>query len=180
MQLVSALVEMPGRGVDANDPALQRIRLHVRNLAAIHDLLTLQAKRDSDLSEVSARAVLNKLIPMLEQTSGGRTFRAEVDDFPLPVREASSLALLVSECVSNALKHSVGSVEITLRTKGETAILQICDDGAGFPPDFDPTTAANTGLELIENAARWDLRGDVAFDNREIGGARVTVRFPVR
>ena len=64
-------------------------------------------------------------------------------------------------------------------TEYELGVLQRSDDGNGFPADFDPRTAANTGLQLIESTARWDLRGDVRYDNHARGGGRVTVTFPI-
>ena len=51
--------------------------------------------------------------------------------------------------------------------------------GEGFPPGFSPMLAAHTGLELIENISRKDLRGTVDYENRMMGGARVVVSFPV-
>jgi hypothetical protein len=41
-------------------------------------------------------------------------------------------------------------------------------------------TAANTGLELVESLGRWDLGGNVRYENRPEGGACVIVVFPIR
>lgn len=81
--------------------------------------------------------------------------------------------------MSNAIKHSKGSVYITLAVVEERANLTIRDDGEGFPPTFDPRTDANTGLELIDSVARWDLRGDVRFENAPDGGGCVVCTFPI-
>ena len=62
----------------------------------------------------------------------------------------------------------------------DTVCLEICDEGPGFPPGFDSRTAANTGLELIDSTARWDLRGELSYENRDRGGGRVIVTFPVK
>ena len=181
LQVIAALVEMQSAEAapSATELPLKRINQHIQALAVIHDLLTHQAKGDSDLSTIGAKPVLEKLFSLLRVTIGNRNIQAEVDDIPLTPQQASSLALLVSECISNALKHSKGDIEVTLRREEKAAHLAVCDDGAGFPPDFDPIRAANTGLQLIENAARWDLRGEVFYDNHPGGGGRVTVTFPV-
>ena len=63
--------------------------------------------------------------------------------------------LLVSELISNALKHASGEVRISLRCRGDALHLEVSDDGIGFPPDFDASEAANTGLELVETFARF-------------------------
>ena len=178
LQVIAALVEMQADEL-GNVSAVQRIKQHVRSLATIHDLLTQQAKADANTSVVNANEVLQRLIPMLQATTGDRHIKADVDDVMLPVQKATSLALLVSECVSNAIKHAKGEVEITLDVEGNAVRLEVCDDGSGFPPDFDSRRSAHTGLELIDSTAHWDLRGEVHYENREQGGGRVVVTFPL-
>ena len=181
LQVVSALVEMQmgDIGVTGCDDHLKRINQHIRTLASIHDLLTQQAKDDAGADYLGMRTVLGRLISMLQATSGGRRIKAEVADIRLPIDKASSLSLLVSECVSNAVKHATGEVEITLHVDGDMAHLEVCDDGKGFAPDFDPREAAHTGLALIDSTARHDLRGEVRYDNHSGGGGRVAVIFPI-
>lgn len=117
---------------------------------------------------------------MLPGVLGKRQIRAQVDEVRLPNRQASSLIILVNEIISNAVKHGGDAIELTLRREpGDMLRLVIMDNGPGFPPDFNPDTAANTGLELIESMARWDLRGDVRYENRPEGGAKVMVIFPL-
>ena len=53
------------------------------------------------------------------------------------------------------------------------------DDGEGFPADFDPRKAANTGLELVDSLTRIDLRGQAQFGNRPQSGGQVIVTFPL-
>jgi two-component system sensor histidine kinase TctE len=95
------------------------------------------------------------------------------------VRDGASLALLVSETISNAVKHGQGDIEVRLIVSGKTALLEICDDGPGFPPGFDWRRSASTGLGLIDSTGRHDLRGTISFENRAEGGARVAITFPL-
>ncbi len=88
-------------------------------------------------------------------------------------------ALLVSELVSNAVKHGHGDIGLTLSDKGDTAQLEVCDDGPGFPADFNWEVAANTGMSLIDITGRYELGGTISYENRDEGGARVVVRFPI-
>ena len=181
LQVVSALVDIQiGEiGGTVSDDHLKRINQHIRALANIHDLLTQQVKEDAAVDYLGMRAVLGRLIPMLQETSGGRRIKAEIADVLLPADKASSLSLLVSECVSNAIKHAKGEVEVTLHVDGKLAYLEVCDDGKGFAPDFDPREAAHTGFVLIDSTARHDLRGEVRYDNHPGGGGRVAVIFPI-
>ena len=180
LQVVAALVEMQAHEATTatENDHLRRINQHICALAAIHDLLTHAAKTDADPETLSTQEVLGRLIPMLQQTSGNRPISMQIDDIALSIAHATSLSLLVSECVSNAVKHAEGEIEVTLRHFKGQVCLEVCDCGAGFPPDFDSQRNANTGIELIESAARWDLRGEVRYLNREQGGGCVTVTFP--
>jgi len=94
------------------------------------------------------------------------------------MRMGMSLAVLVNELVTNAIKHGGRRVEMKLYVKGDVVMLEVCDDGTGFPPDFDPATSANLGLNLIERMSRWDLQGETRYLNRSEGGC-VHVTFPL-
>ena len=181
LQVIVALVAIQSAELDvAGAEVLRRINHHIRSLALIHDLLTQQAKTNGNMDKLGMDAMMGKLLPLMISVSGNRAITAECADIPLPPEKAGSLAMLINECVSNAVKHSKsGTIEIILRHNGEKAVLTICDQGDGFPDGFDPQKAANTGFSLIESAAKWDLGGTLAFDNHEGGGGRVTIVFPI-
>lgn len=180
LQVIGALAELQ---IEEGDmvpvAALARIGQHTRSLAAIHDLLTFESKVNIEAEHISVSAAMDKLMPLLQSTVGGRQIRYQIEDFRLSVREGASLALLVSELVSNAIKHGKMGTEITLTTTDNIARLEVCDDGPGFPPDFDWRAAANTGLGLIDSTGRHDLRGTITYENRPEGGAKVVVVFPI-
>ncbi len=190
LQVISALAEM--QAMDAGDmipvSAMHRIGQHVRALAGIHDLLTHQIKADARNETISTREILDKLMFLLQAMLKDRSLTYEAVDARLTMEQSSSFAMLVSELVSNAVKHGSGEITLTLEVQPPTDAalrstppalrLEVCDDGPGFPPDFDPQAAANTGLELIDSLTRWDLRGAAQYENRAEGGARVVVTFP--
>lgn len=122
---------------------------------------------------------MNTLPPLLQNRVGERRLEADRGAVLLIAEKAASPALFVSQRVSHAGKQGRGEVEIVLRNKTETWRLEICDDSDGFPADFNLHTAVNTGLPLIENAAIWNLRGEIRHDNHDKGGGRVTVIFPL-
>ncbi len=181
LQVISALVEMQiGTGMDAI-PTTELVRLsqHIRGLAVIHDLLTHQSKQGGATEYLSTRATLDRLYPLLQGITQGRNLRFQVEDILLPIRQATSLAVLANELVSNATKHGKGNIEIVFAVEENRGKFEVCDEGEGFPPGFDPLTSANTGVELVETISRYDLRGEVLYQNRTGGGARVLVTFPL-
>ena len=150
----------------------------VKFLANIHDLLTMHAEVDFDVNYLGTTETLERLFALLKETNGNRNITAEIADVLISTQKAASLSLLVSECVSNAIKHTSGDIAVTLSVEGDTAHLEVKDYGAGFPADFDARTSAHTGLSLIDSAARFDMRGDVRYENHESGG-RVLITFPI-
>jgi two-component sensor histidine kinase len=181
LQIVAAMIEMRLFDADETVPVeeLRRLASYVLTLAAVHDILTQQAKIRGEADRVSAHAVLDKLLELMHHTSASASMRWEVEDATLPVRKGTSLALLANELVSNALKHGRGMVDVTFRVDSEYAVLTVQDDGPGFPAGFDALKAANTGLELVESLSRSDLEGEIDYGNRPGGGGIATVTFPL-
>ena len=156
---------------------LVRLSANVRALGVIHDILTQEAKEGSEQETLSAKAVLEKLLGMLQQTSGHHRLEFAIDEVRHLGRQATALALISNELISNAQKHGNSATDVRLYVGEGSATLSVEDDGPGFPDGFDPMVASNTGLELVENMAKWDLRGKTRYERRPEGGGRVTVTF---
>ncbi len=181
LQMIAAMVDL--RLMDASTlvPAseLRKLGLHINSLAVVHELLTEQARQDGLGDYLAAKDLLEHLLPVLEALAGPRRLHFDIADVRLSARQANALPLVTNELVSNALKHGLGDVRVTLTVVGNEAILEVADDGPGFPPDFDPRRAARTGLELVERVSRWDLSGAIRYENRVQGGAAVILALPI-
>ena len=182
LQVIAALVEVQLGDGEATVPveAMQRVKQHVVALATIHDILTQEAKEKGDADTLQTYDILGKLRPLLQDLVGEATLSFDIDNVSLPIRQGTSLAVLVNELVSNAVKHGDGLIEITLKElEGQQARLAVRDHGTGFPANFNPRKAANTGLELIDSLGRWDLHGTITYANHPEGGAVIAVTFPL-
>ena len=179
LQVISALAQVQIKGNDKTVPveAMRRIVTHVTTLAQLHDLLTQQARLDTDVKLLNTQDTLGKLIPLLQNTVGLRTLTSSISQVFLPIGKSGSLSLLVSELVSNAVKHGAGAITVTLTQDGEKVYLEVCDEGEGFPEGFDPMKRANTGMHLIVSMAQFDLQGELEFTNSPEGGGCVKVNF---
>ena len=172
LQVISALVDLQRMEETEFVPMreMERLGQHIRSLAVIHDLLTHQAKTDDRVAELDMRNTVEKLVPMLQAMLPDRKILVNIEEMRLPIRPGTSLTILINEMVSNAGKHGQGDIEIKLTQEGENGRLIVRDHGPGFPPDFDPRKAANTGLDLIQDLAQWDLLGEARFENAADGG----------
>lgn len=181
LQIIAAIADMQVMEGSATIPVeeVQRIGSQVRVLAAVHDLLTYQAREGGEALYVPARDVLQKLVELLQQSAGSRQIRAELDDVLLTARQGTSLAVVANELILNALKNSDSDVTVSFRLNDGHAELKVLDQGAGFPEWFDPILQAHTGLELVGHIARWDLSAEVRFGNAPEGGGVVTLLMPL-
>lgn len=81
----------------------------------------------------------------------------------LPESDRGALRLLVSELVTNSVRHVVGSeqpVKLAVRIAGGKVRVEVHDGGAGFEPGRpEPRGAAGGfGLFLVERmASRWGV-----------------------
>src|SRR3954468_1550781 len=92
--------------------------------------------------------------------------RRMVDDFAglLPEQTVDQARLLISEVVSNAVKHGDGPIVRVLidGVEGEELRCEVTDEGHGFVPkarDKPSTVAGGWGLHLVETLSRrWGVR----------------------
>ena len=77
-----------------------------------------------------------------------------------PLRDAlgdryEDVVLLVSEVVTNAIRHGQGStVRLTARVRGNTCHVEVVDDGSGFEPPSgprDPAAPGGRGLRIVDS-----------------------------
>jgi anti-sigma regulatory factor (Ser/Thr protein kinase) len=122
------------------------------------------------------------VVVVLEPTpSAVRLARASVDALrdQLTERQLDDARLLVSELVTNSLRHAAltpdQSIELTLEVDAEVLRAEVRDPGEGFvhePRAPDPESAAGWGLFLVSKlASRWGVQRD--------GSTRVWFELPI-
>jgi two-component sensor histidine kinase len=99
----------------------------------------------------------------------------------LPSKQATSLALVLSELVTNALEHAFadgrGRVLISLAASDVEVAVSVHDDGRGLPSGFSVERDAHLGLRIVGDLVSRDLRG--TFSLRDQDGTVAEVRFPI-
>ncbi len=183
LQVISAMIEMQVQEYQHENviplEQVNQLKAHVHTLAIVHDLLTKSVKEDEDAQRVSAKAVLDRLLPMLQRTAWNKAVRFSIKEAALTSKQCIALALVLNELVTNALKHGKKAADVVFRIEGTRGTLVVSDDGPGFPTGFDPAQAANMGLDLVESLVHTDLQGKSHYENRTEGGGRVVILFPL-
>lgn len=179
LQLVAGLIDLQAQSGRETVPMSDLVWLgqNIQALGVIHDILTQDARAEGDGSGLSVKRALEQFLPLLQLTLGERGLQATLEEVELPSKQTAHLVLVANELISNAAKHGQGDILLTLRVEGEQVTLEVCDDGPGFPPGFDPARAANIGLDLIESMSRYDLGARTRYTNRPEGGACVAITF---
>ena len=136
----------------------------IESLSLLYDELSGRGVGTHDLETVPAGAYLSRVAAVLTALEAREAIRINIDceEVTLPTETAARLGLILSELITNALKHAfvnqqTGLVEVRLtRLSGDGLRLTVSDDGCGMPtgsrwPKADPDVVAS--VEDDEDAA---------------------------
>jgi len=159
------------------------IQSRVMAMALIHEKLY----RSADFIHIDYAGYLRTLISDLihSYSSPGRRVdvRLDIDPIVLTIDRAIPCGLVVTEIVSNALKHAfplewegAPKLEITLKAEDERAVrLEIADNGIGFSSGAREGASGSLGMLLIEKLAEGQLEARLSIDSN--GGTRYRIVF---
>lgn len=182
IQLVASLLSLEAsRMPDADDATalLEDAVTRLSMVATIHRRLN-----DPSLGEAGLETALRVLAREILDAGGREDVRLTVEAPRLATSpaDATSLAMIVAEAVTNTRKHAFhdredGQVDITFTedASGERR-LTVRDDGPGFA-SAPPEDSDSLGLVVMRSMAHR-LGGRLELANDARGGARVTVVLP--
>jgi two-component sensor histidine kinase len=183
LQVVSSMLSLQA-GTETGDgsmDALEEAQRRVKVMARIHESL----HKSDDLASINARDHLNTVLEDTIASSGhdarGISYRLDADDIVFDVDHAVACGQIVSELLSNSLKHAFpngqsGNIEVSLhRRDGGRIELSVADDGKGLPENFDLGRVETLGIRLV-HALTMQLSGVVNIDGS--AGTCVQVTFP--
>jgi PAS domain S-box-containing protein len=169
LQLVSSMMALQARTVGREGQhALLEGQRRIDSIALVHE----QLYGSNNLSAVNLAHYIQALIPELYRASGVGprvAVQLQLDEVELVPERAIPCGLLVSELVTNALKHAfpgerTGSLEIQLERVAEARLrLSVKDDGIGLSHDFPPRAGGSLGLDLVDIFAK-QLQAELSVD----------------
>lgn len=188
LQIVASLLNLQASRIRLPEARaeFQSARDRVRALATLHRHLYAHG----EVHTIDMREFLVELCGQLFQAMGetpGKRLQLHIDAIELKMSsdQAVPMALIVTEAVSNAVKYAFpagrhGNVWVRLSTDGETAELQVRDDGVGIPAgrvETEAGTRDGIGLQLIRGFSR---QLGATLDIHEGNGTEYLVRMPLR
>jgi two-component sensor histidine kinase len=107
-----------------------------------------------------------------------------VEEIQLDADRAISLALLVNELVTNAIKHGLagrsdGHIWVRLaRSKENTVVISVRDNGVGLPADFDLGKSRGLGMRIV-GALSKQLHAAISH-RRDADGTEFVLTVPLQ
>lgn len=180
LQVISSLLSLQSEHIKDDQYAdmFEDSQNRIRSMALIHETLY----ESENLAHIDLVEYITRLVHELI-----RSYRAadrikvsiKVEDVSLGIDAAIPCGLIISELVTNSLKHAFpegrkGEVNIVLNQRGSVIELQVSDNGVGIQEDIDIRTSESLGLDLVTTLAEVQLNGTIALDRREGTTFRIT------
>jgi PAS domain S-box-containing protein len=155
----------------------------IRSIALVHE----QLHRSKGLAQIDCSEHMRTLATQLFRSYGVSSevvrLNMEMDKIGMPPDTAILCGLIVSELVSNTLRHAFpggrkGEMFIGVReTDSHQITVVVKDNGIGFPEDLDFRDAPSLGLTLV-NLLTDQLRGTIHLTRQ--GGTTFEIVIPLR
>jgi PAS domain S-box-containing protein len=182
MQVIIGLLQFQASTVSS--PEIARIVLdtetRIRSMVLIHERLY---KSDS-FNNINLEMYIKDLINSLIYTYRTKTIiniEYSIDKILIDQPMLIHLGLLITEVVSNSLKHafpnrSTGTISLAFHRKGTNGLtLSIHDDGIGIPDSCMREKPTTMGLQLIYMLGRDQLNGEIQIEGNN--GTTFTFTF---
>lgn len=182
LQIITSLLDLQKPYVNEDPIALNVLKgskNRVISMAMIHEML-YQSK---DINHINISSYTQNLITYLFHSyASGNDIKPvlNIEDFYMNIETSTPLGLIISELVSNSLKHAfperkAGEITITLQNHNTYFELTISDNGIGFPEDIDfRNIKSSLGLKLV-NSLINQLDGTIELDKSQ--GTQYTIKF---
>jgi two-component sensor histidine kinase/putative methionine-R-sulfoxide reductase with GAF domain len=205
LQTVAGLLSMQLRRIPADSDGAVAVResiSRVQSIAAVHDLMMLG---DVEIESISLYELARKIADAVASTLSSPGFKlkisidqTEAEKIRVGSHEATLLALLFNELVSNAILHGFAGLkhgEIAIRVFQDSLVedaapaegarrpssrirIEVEDNGVGLPEEFNPAVSGNLGLNIVRTLVVSDLQGAFSIGPGEHGsGTKATFCF---
>ena len=155
LQMVDGLLLMSA--VKVTDPAARDVLMDLRSRVFALGLVHQQLMGSPDLKTFDAGPFLTELSANIMGGASDDRIALKIDACPLEVGldTAVSLGLLVTELVTNALKHAFpdgrsGQIRVALRVDADNRLLlTVADNGTGHAGDAQTPMTLGTGSSIV-------------------------------
>lgn len=184
LQIIHSLLNLQaGHGGGTTAEVFRDVQSRVMAMALIHEKLYKSADFIHIDYAAYLKALLRDLVRTYSQPSRVVSIRSDIDDIELTIDRAIPCGLVVTEIVSNSLKHAFPPgwegeplLRVALKSeKGSTVRLVIEDNGIGLPPGMREGGTGSLGMLLIGRLAEGQMGASLSVESN--GGTRYEIVF---
>ncbi|GAA1710671.1 PAS domain-containing sensor histidine kinase [Isoptericola hypogeus] len=185
---VAALLRLQARRMDVPEAraALEEAMRRVATISLVHDSLSQTLDENVELDDMLSRAL--RLAADVASTRTQVSTRQTGSFGMVPAQDATPLALVLTELVTNAVQHGFpgresGTVEIDVARTGSALRVVVADDGVGMPEGIATLGRASRsglGSQIVQTLVTNELRGTIGWVAREGGGTQVVLEMELR
>lgn len=171
MQIISSLLNLQTQYIDDEGAAdiLKESQNRVKSMAMLHEKL-YQSKNFTHIKfEDYVKSLVSDLFFTYSTSPDKVRLTIEVEDVSLNLETAVPCGLIISELVSNCLKHAFpngrkGEMYVSLKDRNGNYELIVSDDGIGFPQNLEFENTESLGLQLVQNLTN-QIDGEIIIDS---------------
>jgi two-component sensor histidine kinase len=162
--------------------ALEESVRRVASIALVHETLSLSLDETVEFD-----TIVDRVASMVGEVAAPESvvrLRREGSFGVLPAEVATSLVMVVTELLQNAVEHAYGpkdTGDVVLaahRWRGRLHV-SIADNGRGLPPDFSLEDSQRLGLQIVRTLVTGELGGTLELRPRSGGGTEAVLVFPL-
>lgn len=157
LQQIASLLRLQMRHTEYKslEEALSDVLSRILAIASVHDLLSRE-----DLDHVGLRSIAETLVQhqqaSLLRPDQGIRFEVRGTDTHLNMNQATQVALVLNELISNAVEHGFasgegGEIHVNLEEKEDVISLWVSNSGDTLPADFVISRDSHLGLQIVES-----------------------------
>ncbi|MBN2824343.1 MAG: hypothetical protein JXQ76_03385 [Campylobacterales bacterium] len=148
----------------SNEESFAELINRIQSMALVHHYLM----GSESVAQINSQEYLAKVIKELEgiyKNQKSFEMTTSIEPHTLSIDQAMALAPIITEVVTNSIKHYQGKGKCKIRIEfakvDSSMVLTIQDDGKGF--DFDNISQKSFGLKMIEQFIKKLNRATIAY-----------------
>lgn len=182
MQIILSLLRIQSRAVKDRETRemFKQSQNRIRSMALIHEALY----KSGDLAHIDIADYISRmtthLLSIYREDLGEVEIEQDAGGIFLDINRAIPCGLMISELVSNSLKHAFPEkrgghilIRMTKSEKGKTTLI-VKDNGIGFPAGLDFRKTDTLGLQLVTDLV-MQINGTIQIKKTE--GTEFVVKF---
>ena len=174
LQIISSLLNLQSSQLKDEEArsSFNESKNRIRSIATLHE----QLYTSKDLSRIDFTAYIadmtNNLLRSYGVADDSIKIKINSERIYLDINTAIPCGLIVNELVSNAIKHGFpdrrsGEITVDFSREGNNYILNVSNNGIGFPEELDINNCTSLGLKLVSSLSK-QLKGSINLSTEDV------------